>query len=555
MQFTLFTHPCLAVHTLLLTSWALTPLSATWAAENQDREASAQVERHTQQYPKWSRIELTFAGPESQGRGMPNPFAVVLDAVFTGPTGVAYRVPGFYDGDGNGGLDGNLWRVRFSADRVGTWTYRTESSHPRLNDKNGRLTVTDVSDGAEGFWRRGRLEYTGTTQNGIRYLKFRDGPYWLKAGCDDPENFLGGYSNFDNLAKRKAAIDYLAQHKVNSLYIMTHNIDGDDRDVWPWLGTETRSTKSHAGAQARFDINKLERWGDLFEHMQRAGVVPYLVLEDDSAWKGFDRPRYYREIIARFGYLPALIINLAEEHNENYRLTEALGHMRLFREMDPYDHPLGIHNVNRPSDEYIDAPYIDFTSIQTGQPGTRKGVKHAVEHNQITVDWIQRCQQRGRRVLMVGFDEGRPEHDRRAWWSAYLGGGVWEAHVVEPYDRPFSAWEATWTQLGGTRTFMESLPFWEMQPRNDLIRAGMAFCLAKPGSTYALYLPEGGTVEVELPANASYTCDWWNPANGSNGRFQGARNVTGGAQSFTAPGTGDWALRIRASTVTPGQPG
>lgn len=48
---------------------------------------------------------------------------------------------------------------------------------------------------------------------------------------------------------------------------------------------------------------------------------------------------------------------------------------------------------------------------------------------------------------MVGFDEGRPEEDRRAWWSAYLGGGVWEAHVLPPYDRPMSAWQHGWTHL------------------------------------------------------------------------------------------------------------
>ena len=105
---------------------------------------------------------------------------------------------------------------------------------------------------------------------------------------------------------------------------------------------------------------------------------------------------------------------------------------------------------------------------------------------------------------MVGFDEGRPEEDRRAWWSAYLGGGVWEAHVLPPYDRPMSAWERVWTELGGTRAFMESLPFWEMEPANDVVQSGKAFCLAKRGEVYALYLPEGGEIEVDLPAGQEF---------------------------------------------------
>ena len=89
--------------------------------------------------------------------------------------------------------------------------------------------MTDIPADAEGLWRWGRLEAVGTAENGVRYLKFRDGPYWLKAGCDDPENFLGGgCRNYDTLKKRKAAVDYLAERGINSLYMMTNNIDGDE---------------------------------------------------------------------------------------------------------------------------------------------------------------------------------------------------------------------------------------------------------------------------------------------------------------------------------------
>lgn len=145
---------------------------------------------------------------------------------------------------------------------------------------------------------------------------------------------------------------------------------------------------------------------------------------------------------------------------------------------------------------------------------------------------------------MVNFDEGRPEHDRRAWWSAYLGGGVWEAHVLQPYDRPHSTWETVWTELGGTRAFMQSLPFWEMQPHNELVKEGVAFCLAKPSAVYALYLPSGGDVRVELPKNGTYKYVWWNPANGIDGGFEQQGHTGGGIRKFTAPGEGDWALRI-----------
>ncbi len=495
-------------------------------------------------FAKWSKIELTFAGPESQGRGEPNPFAVRFDVHFTSSNGVQFQVPGFYDGDGQGGLDGNVWKVRFSAGELGDWKFKTRSDNNRLDGKTGQFTVTNTSDEAVGFWKWGRLESVGTAKNKIRYLKFRDGPYWLKAGCDDPENFLGNYVNYNTSAKRKIAIDYLADRGINSCYIMTHNIGGDDKDVWPWLGESQQDAMLNGGSDSRFDVAKLEQWRELFEYMQSKGVVPYVVLEDDSAWKGYDHNRYYREIIARFGYLPAVLFNCGEEHNENYRLPQALQYMSQLQQIDPYDHPRGIHNVNRPSVDYVDAPQIDFTSIQTGNPGSRTGLKHALEHNRIAIDWINLCQQRGQRVLVVNFDEGRPEDDRRAWWSAYLGGGVWEAHVLPQYDRPMSAWENIWKELGGTHAFMETLPFWRMQPRNDLVTGGHAFCLARPGESYAFYLPEGGKIQVELKAGAEYNVAWWNPKNGLDDSFSGKSTCQGGTQSFEAPADGDWALRI-----------
>ncbi len=496
----------------------------------------------TRQFAKWSKIELTFKGPASRGLGQPNPFAVRMDATFTSPSGRQHLVPCFYDGDGSGGLDGNLWKVRFSADELGQWDFITSSKSDQLDNQRGIFTVTPVPDDAKGFWKWGRLESVGTHQNQIRYLKFRDGPFWLKAGCDDPENFLGNYRNYDTLEERKAAIDFLAQRGINSLYIMTHNVRGDDQDVWPWIGSNQQQAMSNGAGQVRFDVAKLDQWHQLFEYMQMRGVAPYLVLEDDSAWKGYDRNRYYREIIARFGYLPALLFNCGEEHNENYRLSEALQHMRYLQSIDPFDHPRGIHNVNQPHDAYVDADCVDFTSIQTGSPGSRRGLENALEHNRITIDWIERCRQRGRRVLVVNFDEARPEEDRRCWWSVYLGGGVWESHVTEPYDRPPSAWERTWVELGGARTFMQSLPFWKMEPHNELV-TGKAFCLAKPGRAYALYLPTGGAVSINLPAGI-YDVAWWNPANGVDGRFQNQRQVEGGTVTLSAPSDSDWAARI-----------
>ena len=65
----------------------------------------------------------------------------------------------------------------------------------------------------------------------------------------------------------------------------------------------------------------------------------------------------------------------------------------------------------------------------------------------VSVD-VQFTSPSGKSHSVPGFyDEGRPEHQRAAWWAAYLAGGVWEAHVLGPYDRPMSAWEPVWAEL------------------------------------------------------------------------------------------------------------
>ena len=145
-------------------------------------------------FPKWKNVEILFTGPPSQGATNPNPFDISVDVLFTAPSGKTYNVPAFYDGNGIGSLDGTVWKVRFSADEIGSWSFGTQSPTNQLDQFIGSFNVISSSQNGPDFYRWGRLEYMGTPANQIRYLKFRDGPYWLKAGADDPENFLGNFS-------------------------------------------------------------------------------------------------------------------------------------------------------------------------------------------------------------------------------------------------------------------------------------------------------------------------------------------------------------------------
>jgi hypothetical protein len=277
--------------------------------------------------------------------------------------------------------------------------------------------------------------------------------------------------------------------------------------------------------------------------MQERGVVPHLVLEDDSAWSGFDRARYYREMVARFGDLPALLFDLGEEYVQKVDLEAALEHLDLLRSLDPYDHPRGIHDVNLPEPRHLSAEAVDFASIQTY-------FDDAALHHDLALEWLRAARLFGTRLPMIGFHEPRPERDRRGWWSAFLAGAVWEAHVEAPYDRPLEVWEPTWRELGGARAFMETLPFWQMEPADDVVLAGRAFVLARRGHIYALYLPDGGELELALPPGP-WRAEWWSPENGRDGVFVAGGVHAGGRTVLEPPSPGDWALRLLPAEDAP----
>ena len=488
-------------------------------------------------------FEIGFEGPNSIGMGTPNPFLIDLEVTFTSPGGQAYSVPGFYDGDGNGSMDGSSWKVRFTPDSIGNWTYFSNSSEPLLDGQSGSFIVIDdrtcppyQPGGLPDYQCVGRLASAGD-----HYLRFGDGTYWLKGGEDDPEDFLAAGINV-GFTDKYQAIDYLASLGVNSQYLLLNNVGGDGDNVWPWFG----STPSEAQLNhERFDVVKLQEWENLFSYIQSKGVVLHLVLEDDSGWTGFDRSLYYRQMIARFGHHQGLIWNIAEEYNENYSADQVKEFAQLVRDYDPYDHPITVHHFGALDtwQPFVGDSRFDLTSFQTDK----------IPVNADAAAWFEIVEGSGRKIP-ISFDEtgqiGTLDQDlaRHITWSAYMGGANFELHTF-----PLSAYSDFGLHLADmtrARQFIEQLPFWNMQPVNDLLSSGSAYIFAETGEVYTAYLPSGGQIELDLTGTSNYfEAEWFNPRNGSRsslGLFQG-----GSDHGFSAPSNDDWVLLITKSSDTP----
>jgi len=88
-----------------------------------------------------------------------------------------------------------------------------------------------------------------------------------------------------------------------------------------------------------------------------------------------------------------------------------------------------------------------------------------------------------------------------------------------------------------------------MVPNNTLVSNG-AKCLANPGNEYVVYLPNGGSVILDLSdATGTLNVEWYDPKKGT---YYNERPVTGGrSETFISPFRGDVVLHISADTFPP----
>jgi hypothetical protein len=89
--------------------------------------------------------------------------------------------------------------------------------------------------------------------------------------------------------------------------------------------------------------------------------------------------------------------------------------------------------------------------------------------------------------------------------------------------------------------FFTSFEWWKTEPHDELVSTG-DFCLAIPGETYAVYLPNGGSVTVKLQSGR-YSAKWFNPVIGE---WRELPPIDGSSWTSPAvPRSNDWALLIQ----------
>jgi hypothetical protein len=556
---------------------------------------------------RWHKTTLTFDGPETSESATPNPFLDYrLDVTFT-MDDRSFLVPGYFAADGdaaNTSADtGNKWRVNFTPDAIGTWSwtasFRTGAgvaidNNPLAGDSAGFFdgaTGTfsiDASDKTGDDFRadpKGRLEYVGE-----HALRWRGGDgYFFKAGLNHPEVFLE-YEDFDNTASTRSysahvdawqigdplwqetkgtgiigAINYLASEEMNVQYFIVMNSRGDGQNAFPWNASEDVWS---------YDISKLEQWQIVMDHMMSRGVMAHILLTEQenqslfeylAGWPsgGFadSRKLFFREMVARFGHLNALTWNIGEESglhkNSTYGKAVVDSQRKDFadwlRNLTHYEDHIVVHNGGFGNDA-IFFPLVGHDSL-TGPSFQGHYTDPAHGHDRIK-HWRIASAAYGHKWVVTydePYFEGIPDRDtwrRNSLWPSLLAGsaGIEFYSMLDQALEDYTTFSSFYADLRIASQFLRdnAIPFQAMIPDDTLVSVG--WCLAAPGHSYVVYLSSGGTAELNV-ANGSYQVFWLDPRNGGPFLDGTVATITGaGSHSLGEPPNSpseDWVVYVR----------
>ncbi len=221
---------------------------------------------------KWEVFELSLQGPADGNPYMDN----TIDATFTNGS-QTFKVPGFYDGNG-------VYKVRFSPDELGKWTYMTESNVEELSHQSGFFQCVEPSGGQS--WPH---------QN---YLEFADGTPFYSVGTTAYQWTSVKQSIQDQTVKTLAKSPF---NKIRMCVFPKRYSYGNDTEPWMLPFKRKDSLNDPSRPNYEFFQNFDKRVGQLMEKGIQADVILFHPYDD---WGYYEmgaemNKKYVRYMIAR----------------------------------------------------------------------------------------------------------------------------------------------------------------------------------------------------------------------------------------------------------------
>jgi hypothetical protein len=490
-----------------------------------------------------------------------NPF---VDASLAGTLETAdgshhWAVDGFCDS-----ADGSVFRIRFMAPLAGDYKYS-------VTFKQGGFTKT-----SSGTFRAVEAEKRGLLGvdpaypwhfiwqgTGEHFFFNGTTAYWLVGFRDDHTI--------------QYSLDRLHRLKVNRLRV---TIAGREASTYfgepimngaAWTAliaawqAQTPDDPLHPGFDYnRFNVPYWQKFDRMLQYARDRDMNISLVLDmGDSRVHpvagGEDEHRFIRYAVNRFSALSNITWDLGDDL-DGYR-DEKWTHETgvLIQDLDPYKHLETSHPAV--SNEHQDraSSWFGFTSYQEW---SRK------QHELILVS--RKLQEKTGRIIPqtneeYGYEDhypfwAAPDSDsadalRRTAWDIYMAGGYQTAgesarrgtNIRPDFGGGWLNGRGDDTQTmflgyGHIVDFFAAFEWWKTNPHDELVNNN-AYCLADPGKTYAVYLPHGGQVTVQLQPGR-YRATWFSAMTGEKIELPPADGP--GWTSPVAPDPYDWALLLQS---------
>ncbi len=403
------------------------------------------------------------------------------------------------------------------------------------------------------------------------------------------------------------ALNYLAGKGVNAFSFLTYNAAGDGDNVWPFVERDAKLhydcskldqwgiVFDHAttrGLYLHFKLQENESDDNRMGAKRNEKQLPEAL---DGGKLGIERRLYCRELIARFGHALALNWNIGEENTQS--TDEIRDMVNFIHDADPYLHPIVIHTFP-PEQELVYRPLLGEKSLLTGvslqnswKAAHRSTLQWRRESAAAGRPWVVANDEQNPAGLGVPPDPGYKGHDgfavekdlkgtaaegnfktqpytmhdirKLTLWGSLMAGGAGVEYYFG-YQLPendlvaqdFRSRDKSWDYCRIALDFFrdEKIPFAEMTSANALIGNtkddNAKFCFAKAGELYLVYLPDGGSTDLDLSAaKGAFTVAWFNPraggklVNGSANSVEGGGSVSLG--NPPADTTEDWLAIIR----------
>jgi Domain of unknown function (DUF5060)/Putative collagen-binding domain of a collagenase len=403
------------------------------------------------------------------------------------------------------------------------------------------------------------------------------------------------------------ALNYLASKGLNAFSFLTYNASGDGDNVWPFIQRNSKlhydcskldqwgivfDHASNHGLYLHFKLQENELDDNRIGPNRKEILLPEAL---DGGRLGPERKLYCRELIARFGHALALNWNIGEENTQSS--DEIRDMVKYLHDTDPYQHNIVIHTFP-PQQDSVYQPLLGDKSLLTGV-----SLQNSWNNvHQRTLHWIKESTAAGR-VWVVANDEQNPAslgvpcdpgykghdgvaldkkpkgpaaegfvsskpytmHDVRklTLWGNIMAGGAGVEYYFG-YQLPendlllqdFRSRDKSWDYCHIALDFLSDnqIPIGDMVNANGLVgnakNDNSKYCLAKKNQTYLVYLPNGGTTELDLTeANGDFKVLWFNPRSGGALLTSDIKQVRGGSSTkIGQPPTDsdqDWAIVVR----------